>query len=1055
MNIQAKRHIYESGQQDERECLTKIKSKWRHDAYSSQATREDSRIVKRYLEYFLIEKKEPLSTFLPYFQKFELQLIEKQARFLAGQEVKMEEHEYTQFEELARTVEIEFLPTNKTEFGADQPVHLDLRLKNVAQLLVRVFEINSENYYRQHLAAFRSDLNLEGLLPAQERVFTYDQAPQRVHLEAFDFPELTHSRGLFVIEFIGNGFSSRAIIKKGSLTLLHQPTIAGHIAYVIDESRRICRPAPSPAPPTGLFLQGKFYEADPHTGKIVIPYAPPGRQATAKAVVSHAGLAALTDFTRLAETYSLQTAFLMSDEAFVVGNKAKLLVRPALYLNFRQADLRLLKNVVITISTFNSIDSVPTTKRFENIEFSPSSPEFTAEFQVPSKLDYISVELKAEITPASGSDKIRLSSSMRKDVNLTHQSAVHFVEAYLRKNSQGAYEVSVLGKNGEPQTGHQVFITVKHAFFDTAQTAACQTDQWGSVLLGSLDNVDWLSVRVPSSATRIEVNRKWVLPRPLAFQLPSVVELLEKETIELPMLLTGLSRDSLSFTRVNQANEPLSDEYASLQLVPSKGYSLLRLANLKQGVYLLTIKPTSQQIKVNVHRGTPWEDDSFIMTPFLLRERQSHILPLALHSLSIKGDDVELEVANSTPDTSVHLLALHFLPFSIETLFEDLAKLPPNKTLSAVHFSVWRNFFLSCRKLSDEFRYVLDRAHVPPGAANFLEKPTLLLKRLELGATSFDSNQLAQGAQIEQQFENLTAQAMLSAPNAPLLRAATAFGHFEKTCAKINFLQQFLAVPAVQEFSLQPDKNGKVKATLPGLDNYSTLVVLAVNRNTAVQKVESLPRKRLPQRDLSLKKTFEEGKAYTEVRTAKALLKHDSQIIDDITSTELSMLDSLESVHQALKELCRVGSCGSGDLEELSFLKGWDRLKKSDKLSKFAGFGCHEMNLFLKMKDPTFFEEIVRDFLLNKMEKSFMDQWLLDDESALKKYAENTALRESLNPLELVLLTAYLGKSGDDKGAKAVAGLLRRRAEANQPNVNQRNKCFDCILKLNELKKPE
>ena len=43
---------------------------------------------------------------------------------------------------------------------------------------------------------------------------------------------------------------------------------------------------------------------------------------------------------------------------------------------------------------------------------------------------------------------------MRKDVNLTHQSAVHFVEAYLRKNSQGAYEVTVLGKNGEPQKAH-------------------------------------------------------------------------------------------------------------------------------------------------------------------------------------------------------------------------------------------------------------------------------------------------------------------------------------------------------------------------------------------------------------------------------------------------------------------------------------------------------------------------------------------------------------------------------------------------------------------------
>ena len=54
MNIQAKRYAYETSQQDERECLHRIKAKWRHDAYSAQATKEDARIVKRYLEYFLI-----------------------------------------------------------------------------------------------------------------------------------------------------------------------------------------------------------------------------------------------------------------------------------------------------------------------------------------------------------------------------------------------------------------------------------------------------------------------------------------------------------------------------------------------------------------------------------------------------------------------------------------------------------------------------------------------------------------------------------------------------------------------------------------------------------------------------------------------------------------------------------------------------------------------------------------------------------------------------------------------------------------------------------------
>jgi hypothetical protein len=42
---------------------------------------------------------------------------------------------------------------------------------------------------------------------------------------------------MFVIEFIGNGKSSRAIIKKGALTLIKQPTPAGVFAYIVNHDR--------------------------------------------------------------------------------------------------------------------------------------------------------------------------------------------------------------------------------------------------------------------------------------------------------------------------------------------------------------------------------------------------------------------------------------------------------------------------------------------------------------------------------------------------------------------------------------------------------------------------------------------------------------------------------------------------------------------------------------------------------------------------------------------------------------------------------------------------
>jgi len=70
-------------------------------------------------------------------------------------------------------------------------------------------------------------------------------------VEHFQFPELTGKLGLYIVEFIGNGMSARAVIKKGSLSMIHKPTIAGHIVYVLDENKRICN-----SPKTGIQFDG-------------------------------------------------------------------------------------------------------------------------------------------------------------------------------------------------------------------------------------------------------------------------------------------------------------------------------------------------------------------------------------------------------------------------------------------------------------------------------------------------------------------------------------------------------------------------------------------------------------------------------------------------------------------------------------------------------------------------------------------------------------------------------------------------------------------------------
>lgn len=76
-------------------------------------------------------------------------------------------------------------------------------------------------------------MNFDGLKTENERVFDFEELPQQKYRHVFDFPELDNRVGLFIIEFISNGYSSRAVIKKGSLSLVTRSTVAGHIAYVL------------------------------------------------------------------------------------------------------------------------------------------------------------------------------------------------------------------------------------------------------------------------------------------------------------------------------------------------------------------------------------------------------------------------------------------------------------------------------------------------------------------------------------------------------------------------------------------------------------------------------------------------------------------------------------------------------------------------------------------------------------------------------------------------------------------------------------------------------
>lgn len=77
-------------------------------------------------------------------------------------------------------------------------------------------------------------------------------------LKEFTFESISKKeRGVFIIEFIGNGMTSRAIVKKGRLTLKEKLTAAGHVYQILDENLEICN-----GTRTGIWINGRFHQVD-------------------------------------------------------------------------------------------------------------------------------------------------------------------------------------------------------------------------------------------------------------------------------------------------------------------------------------------------------------------------------------------------------------------------------------------------------------------------------------------------------------------------------------------------------------------------------------------------------------------------------------------------------------------------------------------------------------------------------------------------------------------------------------------------------------------------
>ena len=246
----------------------------------------------------------------------------------------------------------------------------------------------------------------------------------------------------------------------------------------------------------------------------------------------------------------------------------------------------------------------------------------------------------------------------------------------------------------------------------------------------------------------------------------------------------------------------------------------------------------------------------------------------------------------------------------------------------------------------------------------------------------------------------------------------------------------FLKYGGIMKANLMPDKNGNVSFAVPA-GKYTNIIAIASDQENIVQALINVQSysKELHKSQLALIKPLDPKKHFNEVRKVLNFKSGEKHKIKDVTSADYTIIDTLEKVKNIQLEIAKTDH--HSICPDLFFLISWHKLSFDEKLKKYTLYISHETHLFLYFKDKQFFEKVVQPFIINKVEKSFIDYWLLEDYKMIENYTR-VEFDEMLNSVEKVLLI-YMVRQLDEDTSKLLVERMRMNVESVQENLEYRN----------------
>lgn len=944
----------------------------------------DEGLVRDYLEHFFLTA-ESTERFSPYLQETWLERVFAETKLLHGlgdAQQWFSRLSPGEVQALKDRVEITFAPTNRERYSAADEVALTATLKNVPELIVKVYEINTLNFYREREEEINTDLDLDGLVANEETVHRFDEPPVQRRTETFRFDSLKGKRGVWVIELIGNGISSRALVKKGELQALSQTSVGGELLTVIDEANQA-------EPKAAAWFGGTKYEAD-EKGIILLPFSEAG---SAPVVLSDGDFASLATVDLPREDYNLQTGFLLEQETLLPGSEATVSVRPVLKIQGEPVSVARLKKTRLTVKTvdLDGIESISEAEDFALFD----DRESEHSFRVPARLRSVTVELSGEIeSVAKPGETFDLSGSRTFQLNGI-EATVFSGDSHLTKIGD-RHIVEVLGRSGEALPDHPVTLEFFRDSFSNPVTVTLKSDPKGRIDLGVMSGF-----RSIHCAPNGLPDRNWQLDEDRIARA-GVIHAKAGDPIEIPLPLDAAPDRSTLAIFETRAGVLVEDAFSTAKFESGR----VRFDGLKPGDYEVFLKEEGRALPVKItaaeaeQAGYALSDDRHLRLPATPT--------LHFSGAEVKDGKLLVTIAHADAKTRLHLIATRFVPE-----FDPYENLALSAWPSLFEIGRGANFsrYLSGRDIGEEYRYILERRNAKQFPGNLLARPGLILNPWELNETETEVKDASEG----EAYRKSAASPEAKRAGGAMAEGAPAAAAIEEanTSPSLNFL----ANQAVVVTNLEVDEKGTISIDLATFGDRQHIHLVAVNGSDTVSHSLAMPE---PEggaaiRDLRLETPLDPAKHFTQRRKVTLLKEGQTLTVSDFRASEVQPYGTVGAVYQSLLAI----SDDEG-LAEFGFLTKWPTLEEAKKQELYSEHACHELNFFLSEKDPAFFDAVVKPYLANKKEKTFLDHYLLGDQ--LDRFLAPWEFGR-LNIAERILLARRIGEDERVRTAKHVSNL--------------------------------